>query len=324
MKYKPKHDYTGQIFSEIKIIGIDEVASYQTDTKNTIWLGQCLICGQVHSYKMLNLKHRKTLGCGACAQVNLIGQRFGRLVVKKFIGKKKCGQENGTRNYFLCECDCGNLIETNEHYLKQGQIKSCGCYIVDKAKETLAKFLEPQLKDLTGEKQGLLTIERLATKDECKNRPQGLRYWFARCECGNSHIVSTSDFTQGKVLSCGCLISKGEQTIISILMKNNIVFSTQYTFSDLKGKKNKSYAFDFGILDNNYNLKYLIEYDGIQHFDMKKQFTNGDFEKIQQRDQIKNQYCKDNNIPLIRIPYTQLPRLSMIDLDINTTSFRLI
>lgn len=36
---------------------------------------------------------------------------------------------------------------------------------------------------------------------------------------------------------------------------------------------------------------------------------------------IKNQWCKDNNIPLIRIPYTHLDKLIIEDLKLETTTF---
>jgi len=50
-----------------------------------------------------------------------------------------------------------------------------------------------------------------------------------------------------------------------------------------------------------------IEYDGIQHFKSNGGYYTEDFLKaVQYRDKIKNQYCVDNNINLIRIPYTDL------------------
>ena len=63
--------------------------------------------------------------------------------------------------------------------------------------------------------------------------------------------------------------------------------------------------FDFYLPD--YNT--CIEYDGEQHFHTPNNktstyFTKEKIDEIQYRDSIKNQYCKDNNIKLIRIPYT--------------------
>ena len=72
-------------------------------------------------------------------------------------------------------------------------------------------------------------------------------------------------------------------------------------FSDLKFDSGYYARFDFYLPD--YNT--IIEYDGIQHFiqgsgvfDNKEKFA-----RTQEHDSIKNQYCKDKNIALLRIPY---------------------
>lgn len=55
------------------------------------------------------------------------------------------------------------------------------------------------------------------------------------------------------------------------------------------------------------NLKIAIEYDGIQHFEYIEKFdkTYDNFLKRQQRDKLKNELCKNNNIKLIRIKYDE-------------------
>jgi hypothetical protein len=60
----------------------------------------------------------------------------------------------------------------------------------------------------------------------------------------------------------------------------------------------------------------LIEYNGIQHYEIIEFFGGEDgFRKSQQRDTIKMKYCKDNNIPLLIIPYTET------DLQTTITNF---
>ena len=56
--------------------------------------------------------------------------------------------------------------------------------------------------------------------------------------------------------------------------------------------------FDFAIFNDDNQLSHLIEYDGVQHF---KESYWGGLEEIQLRDNLKNQYCKEHNIKLIRI-----------------------
>jgi len=60
----------------------------------------------------------------------------------------------------------------------------------------------------------------------------------------------------------------------------------------------KKLRFDFYLPEQN----TLIEYDGEPHF-VKRGKYGDKFEERQQNDMIKNQYCKDNNIKLIRIHY---------------------
>lgn len=70
--------------------------------------------------------------------------------------------------------------------------------------------------------------------------------------------------------------------------------------------------FDFAVFINNELL--LIEFDGEQHFSEDKQFGDSNhkekFEKIKLNDQRKNNYCKNNNIKLLRIPYYKIKEIN--------------
>lgn len=148
-----------------------------------------------------------------------------------------------------------------------------------------------------------------------KRNSSGCIYYNCLCEYNNCGIVKEvlgTSLRQGLTLSCGAHnnISKGNEKIKDILQKANINFEIEKKFETCK---DKSYLpFDFYV-DN----KYLIEYDGIQHFE------EGifDYEYTHFHDLIKNQWCKDNNIPLIRIPYTHFKDLQLKDLKIETTEF---
>lgn len=54
--------------------------------------------------------------------IDLTGQKFGRLTVIKRVENK------GKNTYWLCKCDCGNIKSVRVDSLKNGSIKSCGCY----------------------------------------------------------------------------------------------------------------------------------------------------------------------------------------------------
>ena len=44
---------------------------------------------------------------------------------------------------------------------------------------------------------------------------------------------------------------------------------------------------------------------------------------LKAHDTYKNRWCKDNNIPIIRIPYTHLDNLELSDLLLETSPFKL-
>lgn len=66
--------------------------------------------------------------------------------------------------------------------------------------------------------------------------------------------------------------------------------------------------FDFYV-DN----KYIIEFDGKQHFEIND-FFEQTLQQIKEHDNFKNEYCKNHNIPIIRIPYYKLESLTIEDL----------
>ena len=231
---------------------------------------------------------------------NLLGQRFGRLTVIKDLGSKN------NRKLWLCKCDCGNLKECTTTALrrKDGNTQSCGCLQKERTSEA-------SIKDITGMRSGRLVAIRPTEKRSSNNQV----IWECKCDCGNTHYVSGSLISRQKVQSCGCLISKGNQKIQSILEKNNFPFISEYPIRI----DNKNYFFDFALFDEQDNLKCLIEYVGIQHFSNPKNSKWGTAEEIQKRDSIKTQWCKEKELPLIRIPYTDFDKL-----DINYIKGRLL
>lgn len=97
-----------------------------------------------------------------------------------------------------------------------------------------------------------------------------------------------------------CNQPKGEKIINRLLKEYNINFETQKTFDKCKNKRNLK--FDFYLPD--YNI--CIEYDGEQHYKSIKYFGGEKgFSIIQKRDKIKNDFCKNHNIRLIRIKYNE-------------------
>ena len=103
-----------------------------------------------------------------------------------------------------------------------------------------------------------------------------------------------------------CKKSRGETSIESFLIDNHIEYTSQYKFYDCRNIN--PLPFDFYL--PNYNI--CIEYDGKQHFvdnDRRSIFFSTD---TIINDEIKNNYCLNNNIILIRIPYTKYNNIEKI------------
>ena len=135
--------------------------------------------------------------------------------------------------------------------------------------------------------------------------------WLCECDCGNITIVSGNSLRTGNTQSCGCLgHSKGEFKIEKILKENNISFIKEYPVLI----NHRTFRFDFAIFQND-QLQYFIEYDGKQHFEPVEFFGGKEYyEYIKNNDNIKNNYCIVNNIPLIRIPYLKYNDIQIKDL----------
>jgi len=111
-----------------------------------------------------------------------------------------------------------------------------------------------------------------------------------------------------------CSSSRGELSIIKWFAENKIEYNRQHWYLDLRGFRKRPLRFDFYIPTNN----LLIEFDGEQHTrpvrfkDMTQEKAVLSFKRIQHNDVLKNKYCEDNGIPLLRISYKDFKRIPEI------------
>ena len=232
------------------------------------------------------------------------GKKYGKLTVLFKTEKKSL---NG-QYYWICQCDCGNKKIVRGDQLRNGTIVSCGCYGTDMRENSEKYFI--------GAKFGYL--ELLGKTDELDK--YNYRIWNCKCwACGKNCLISTKQLRQGKK-SCCISNSLGEKVISDLLNNNNIKYIKEYTTDKCRYPiSNAPARFDFYILDFN----YIIEFDGVQHFKEGKSFYDNPikFKETQTHDEYKNQWCKENNIPLIRIPYWHLDEININDLLLDRTEF---
>ena len=293
-------DLTGKRFGKLIVLERD----YNYPKKGTYWKCQC-DCGNIISARKDQLTRQKnpkrSCGCDLKERISLasckneIGNRYGKLTVLSRTKDKRPGEAT-----WLCQCDCGNTCVVSGAHLRNGSVQSCGC----------KRYESKNGIDEIGNRYGLLTV--LYRSDFTRN---GKIYWHCKCDCGNECDVQGTYLRNGISLHCGCKKSAGEIKISNLLKENNIQYIKEYTFSDLVSENNSRLRFDFAILNDKKQLQYLIEYDGKQHFNQSC-FDQSDikFALVQKYDKMKNDYCKINNIPLIRINYTQLTKLTIDDL----------
>lgn len=129
------------------------------------WLCQC-DCGNTTIVMGKSLKNGKTKSCGCYRHDknirDLIGQRFGKLVVLESAGLNKEG-----RQLWKCQCDCGNIHITTSKNLQTGACKSCGC-LTSTGEMEIESILQKSninyskqyfFKDLKSQKGGLLKFD---------------------------------------------------------------------------------------------------------------------------------------------------------------------
>ena len=120
--------------------------------------------------------------------LDLIGKRFGKLVVVERVDNNKNGN-----TMWLCQCDCGKTRIALGYDLTHGRTTSCGCNPSGKP--------NPNRIDLTGKRFGRLQV--ISLDEEESN--SGKLSWKCKCDCGKIISVRGGNLKNGHTRSCGCI-----------------------------------------------------------------------------------------------------------------------
>lgn len=315
----------GDVFGELTVLEEDfekEKEKKADGNHHKFFKCKCS-CGEIASVDVYQLLRGMTRSCGHLKKVRargvtakkLDGMKFHHLTAIRMDDSKE--SKIGKHVYWICKCDlCENEKSIRSSDLISGYAKDCGCQFIKRVSDSMTQ-------DLNGRKFGHLDV---LERDMSIGHKSGQHArWVCKCDlCGNiESVASTTLLKRGKDRCKLCAgVSMGEQKICEILDGDNISYVHDKPYLNCKyPETGGTLRFDFRI-NKDSDCDYIIEFDGEQHFKPVPMYDDGhSFQERVKRDQFKNDWCKENGIPLIRIPYRRLAKLNINDLLLETTEY---
>lgn len=248
-----------------------------TTTKIKVW------CKNSNHKPYMVVFNKFKLGqrCGQCAKNKKLTHKEVKEYIESF-GYEMLDEYKNSNTKIIIKCQNGHVYKTLFHNFKKGQrCKECQNKNIPYTHKEVKEYIESFGYELISN-----------TYINCKTK------LLIKCPKGHIYEVSFDNFKRGRRCPYCKLKSKGEEKVKEVLEKYNIDFIRQYTREDCK----YTYVIPFDFYIQSMNT--IIEYDGIQHFESIEAWGGEEKLKItQEKDNIKNQYCQQNNIKLIRISY---------------------
>ena len=193
-----KVDLTGQRFG--KLVVVSEVAE-RDKNKKVLWSCVC-DCGNTVIVVTGNLTSGGSTSCGCSRVRNLMGEKYGKLTVVKYIGT-----DDHNQAIWECRCDCGNVKEVLSTYLINNKTRSCGCLAVARRKSMRGENHPMYKQELRGDglkgcRYGRLLVMGVIGSDSEFSKHVKLE---CLCDCGKVANVSRKALISGNTKSCGCL-----------------------------------------------------------------------------------------------------------------------
>lgn len=258
------------------------------------------VCG--HEWKIMPSNFTRGRRCPRCSLIHQTQKGFIE-VVRNLTGSEYCVLGKYTKakeKIKMRHVPCGNEYYVSPNNFQSGN-RCPQCNKGNKGNKitkTDSKF-KSEVFDLVGDEYSINGIyENAKTFIEIKHNL-----------CGYVYNAMPDKFLSGR--RCPkCKESRGRKAITDFAEKYNIPYSIEKKFS--KCRNIHELPFDV-CLDN----KILIEYDGEGHFQPFRFSKDKDkmlqkLKRVQHNDRIKNHYCVNNYIPLIRIPYWELNNVEQI------------
>lgn len=283
------------------MISLDKVNLLKREEWNKVidkyWF-KCVDCG-----KWIYKEYRRFVG-GYCRCEKCSGFRKWDLeLVKKYCkdngGEFISNEFLGINNRYKIRCNkCKQIYETTFRKYAESKTKSCfSCASLNNRSFTALEYKKYVLDNFNilclGEYDGIdKPILHVCPK------------------CNGDWFVSPYNIINQR--SCGCMACRssiGESIIKDYLDKLGIKYESEYKYKD-RYTITSNKRFDFAILNNDNTIRLVIEFDGRQHYEPVEYFGGEDsFWDTVVRDALKNAYCEENNIKLVRIPYWEIDNI---------------
>ena len=298
-------DLTGFIFGRLKVISISD----ERVNRNVCWICECE-CGNIIETSARNLVEGGTKSCGCYRRevlknrkgtswinpdklekrknrksqslIDLTNKKFGKLKVISIGKKEKIGKNN--YRFWICECECGKIVEIAGTNLRNEKTTHCGCMSTK----------NPKIKEgMVFGKLKILSLDRIENKKTKNGWVQKINWWLCECECGNFHITIETSLNSGQCKSCGCLSESWIATQLKDYFIKNYNGIAEYRIFK---NPETGYFLPFDIYLPNY--KIFVEINGKQHYDYVDYWHKDQegFEYSKQKDEMKKKFAKKNGI----------------------------
>jgi hypothetical protein len=256
-----------------------------------------IICPEHGEFNQSSKNHLKGVGCQKCAlKINLVKAHDSLRLTKEQFIQKSIEKHNYKYDYSLAEyvnndsrvkiiCPKHGLFEQSAN----NHLRGNGC-----------KKCQYENQKITLEEFKMKANKQHDDKYDYSNVLTCSCYEKIKIICPKHGLFEQVVYSHLEGKGCpACSNSKGEKTISFFLKESKIIFEPQKKFDGLKDKR--PLRIDFYL--PKYNV--CIEYDGEQHFKQMGYTKLNRLSDIQRKDEIKNNFCRKNNIRLIRINYKQ-------------------
>lgn len=267
------------------------------NTKSIIklWCGKCNLYWDTNIFNHITQER----GCKSCS--NRLPWTYLRFIERaqivhgnkynyQLISPEDIKGSKSMINIICLTCEYQWSSSIHSHINIKSNCPKCMNYATITLEELITKINEIHMN----------TIDYSLIKQEhIKNNRSHVPLICNKCKKCWSPIIS--GIVNGKTGCPRCKISKGERVCVNYLSLNNIYFEEQFKIPELGRKR-----FDLMIKYN--DLKYVIEFDGIQHFKFVEHFHKSVsvFVERQDVDILKTITALKHEYNVIRIDYKQI------------------